>query len=134
SMMLQKTSASHMRMIAFFTSYWNTYSEVLLEGAFTPSQPLANYPLLRCSKDEHTIIGVYDPQLIKISEGNHNIHLLNAQLSDAIVLQCTENFGRYSCLIYDCTGNIFAEEELTLNLGVISIAVPPCGIIQLKKR
>ncbi|MEM7381712.1 MAG: glycoside hydrolase family 36 protein, partial [Bacteroidota bacterium] len=41
SMMLQKTSASHMRMIAFFTSYWNTYSEVLLEGAFTPSQPLA---------------------------------------------------------------------------------------------
>ncbi|NAS10579.1 glycoside hydrolase family 36 protein [Poritiphilus flavus] len=133
SVMLQNTPASHMRMIAFFTGYWNTYSKVLLEGAFTPTAPLANYPVLQCRKDGYTIIGIYEPHLVKISDPDPNIHLLNAQLSDSIVIHCAESYGRYSRLIYDCTGNVWAEDEILLNQGVISMPVPPCGIVQLEQ-
>ncbi|MEO0526760.1 MAG: glycoside hydrolase family 36 protein [Bacteroidota bacterium] len=134
SIMLQNAPASHISMISFYTHYWNAHATLLLEGNFEPSKPLANYPVKRISKDKHTIIGLYDDYIIKLNKADDHIHIVNGQMEEQIVLKNSVDLGNYYGVIYDCQGNTITEKSIFLEKGVVSIAVPPCGMVQLKKQ
>ncbi len=134
SVLLKDIPASHKQMVKFYTSYWNTYAAVLTEGNFVPTKPLANYPLQKVTKDEVTIIGVHDEFIVPITESTNDIHLLNAQIAEELVLKCSEDLGSFEGSIFDCQGNLVAEKTIVLSKGVLLIAVPPCGIVMLKKQ
>jgi len=134
SILLNDIPASHQEMVAFYTAYWNANKNILLEGDFTPYQPLANYPIKKVSANNHQIMGVYDSYIVPIENDFEKIHLLNANLGDEIVVRTTENLGNYNGTVYDCSGTIVSKMVLKLYKGVTPIKVPPCGIIKLKKQ
>ena len=134
SIMLSEASDAHIEMIGFYTRYWNENSEVLVSGDFTPSRPLANYPLQRASNDGRTIIGVHDDHVVTLDIADREIHILNAQLVDRIGVRSTKDLGMYHCTAYDCRGNTVRETEFALSEGVIDIEVPPCGILVARKK
>lgn len=134
SIILHQAPPAHLEMIAFYTRYWNKYAHILLEGNFIPSKPLANYPTQRISKNGHTIIGIYDEYVTRLDEPDESIHILNAQMANGLVLNCTEDLGSYDCLVYDCTGRTIVEKNIVLQKGVLLIPVPPCGMLQLNKH
>ena len=133
SIMLQDAPKSHLQMIAFYTRYWNEHSHILTEGHFTPVKPLANYPLKKVVRDNHSIIGVYDAYVISLKNADKNIHIINAQLCDHVVIDCATELGKYSGSIQDCEGALISKEQLVLAKGLLKIEVPPCGLIRLKK-
>ncbi len=134
SIMLQEAKASHIEMISFYTQYWKTYSHILLGGDFRPSKPLANYPLKKVTKNDHTIFGLYEECVITLNEKSSQIHILNAQLSDSLVVDCSNDFGVYSIIVKDCRGKVISEDTITLNSGIQKLMVPPCGLIQLNQN
>ncbi|WP_411032115.1 glycoside hydrolase family 36 protein [Spongiimicrobium sp. 3-5] len=134
SIMLHEAPPLHVQMIAFYTRYWQEHAHILLEGHFTPSRPLANYPMQRVSKDGYTIIGIYEEYVAKLYEAKENIHLINGQIANELVLNCITSLGDYNCLVYDCTGKKISEKEVNLAKGVHLLEVPPCGLIELTKQ
>ena len=133
SILLSDALPPYVEMIAFFTRYWNENADVLVTGKFIPSKPLANYPLQRVSKNGKSIIGVYDSYIIEMKEENEEIHILNGQLTESVVIRNTQNFGAYEVKTYNCQGTIVNQEKKSFSKGVLEIAIPPCGILTAKK-
>ncbi len=133
SVLLKDTPPDHLEMIRFYTNYWNQNRDVLMNGLFVPSKPLANYPTQRVVYDDHTIIGVYDEFVIPIENITSNIHFLNVKLTNEVVVKCAENFGDFTGIVYDCLGNIFSEITVALSKGITAIEIPPGGMIALKE-
>jgi len=134
SVKLQDCREDELNMIRFYTKYWNEHSHTLTQGDFKPSRPLANYPIQKVVKDNFTIIGVHDDFVVSLDEITENIHLLNAQLASEIVVKSSDDFGSFIGIIFDCQGNKLADQIIELSKGATLIEVPPCGMIQLKKR
>jgi alpha-galactosidase len=133
SIMLQNAPASHVEMVRFYTKYWNDNAEILMNGYFVPSKPLANYPTQRVSKEGHTIIGVYEELVTTLENADSHIHFHNGQIADQIVIRNTKDLGMYTCQVYDCRGNVVANSKVQFNKGLMEIAIPPCGILTAEK-
>ncbi len=133
SIMLSETPKEYVNMIGFYTKYWNENADVLMNGNFLPSKPLANYPTKRVSKDGHAIIGVYDAWVVEFNEEYKSMDILNGQIADHIVIRSTKDWGAYRCKIYDCQGNLIREDNVVFSKGVLEVQVPACGIIRTEK-
>ena len=132
SIMLHDAPNAHINMIRFYTGYWNKNSQLLLEGEFTPTSPMANYPIKRVTSPEHIIAGVYDNHFIELENSYNQIDILNAKPSELLILAAKHNFGTFSCQIFDCEGTMVKEESILIKEGANSLQVPICGMAQLK--
>ncbi|CAM3453322.1 glycoside hydrolase family 36 protein [Zobellia roscoffensis] len=133
SIMLSETPKEYVNMIGFYTKYWNENADVLMNGDFLPSKPLANYPTKRVSKNGQVIIGVYDTWIIELNEAHNLVDILNAQIANQVVIRNTKDLGAYRCKIYDCQGSLIREDNVVFSKGVLEIEVPACGIIKAEK-
>ena len=133
SIFLDDAPKSHIEMVDFYMKYWTNHSALLLNGAYEPSKPLANYPTQRIVTQDTTIIGLYEPHLIQLELGTPNLHIHNGQLEDEIVLKNAADFGTYSCKIYDCRGNVIENTNIGFAKGILALEVPPCGILIAEK-
>jgi len=133
SIMLRDAPSAHVKMVEFYTSYWNENADTLLNGYFLPSKPLANYPTQRVTKNGTTIIGVYEELVTTLENDDDHIHIHNAQMAHQIVIRNTKNLGSYSCKVYDCQGNQITDTNLEFEKGLIEILMPPCGILIASK-
>lgn len=133
SIMLREAPKPYIDMIAFYTRYWNDNSDVFTTGDFKPSNPLANYPTQRVSKNGKTIIGVYNTYVTELENDDDEIHVLNGQIADQIIIRITRDLGDYRYASYDCQGQAIEEKKIAFSKGVLEIAVPPCGILMAKK-
>ncbi|WP_298310390.1 glycoside hydrolase family 36 protein [uncultured Aquimarina sp.] len=134
SILLQKATSDELSMIDFYTHYWRNHSDVFLKGKFTPQKPLANYPLLKSSLGEHTIIGLFDNYIIDFEEKTNRIDIINGQLNTKVILTSSQNYGAYHCVTYDCTGKKVQECDIMILIGAIQIKAPACGLIILEKN
>ena len=48
--------------------YWRENSDVLLKGEFIPSNPTANYPVIRGETENKTIIALYNDVIVKLDQ------------------------------------------------------------------
>jgi len=133
SIMLQDAPHDHLEMINFYTRYWQENQDVLMNGYFLPSKPLANYPTQRVSSEDTTIIGVYEELVTTLNTSDKHIHIHNGQISDQIVIRNKYDLGTYQCKIYDCRGNLISDSNLEFKHGLIEIGIPPCGILIAEK-
>ncbi|SIT06151.1 alpha-galactosidase [Zobellia uliginosa] len=133
SVMLSEVPEAYVKMIGFYTKYWNENADLLMNGYFLPSKPLANYPTQRVSKNGHLIIGVYDAWVVELDGAYTQIDILNAQIATQVVIQILSDLGAYACKVYDCQGNLIREENVVFSKGVTEVEVPECGIIRAEK-
>ncbi|WP_430967865.1 glycoside hydrolase family 36 protein [Spongiimicrobium sp. 2-473A-2-J] len=134
SMLLGDMPSRYIKMIAFYTAYWKENASVLLEGDFKPYGPLSNYPIQSVMKNQHIIFGIYDERLLPFEEAYRTVHVLNAKMSEQIVLDFKSDFGGYNCCIFDCMGTIIEEKDMLFKQGLLSIAVPKGGMVQCLKQ
>ncbi|WP_281542081.1 glycoside hydrolase family 36 protein [Maribacter aestuarii] len=133
SILLNKARPSYIKMINFWTTYWKTYADVLVNGYFMPSRPLANYPLLEVSDSVYHIIGVYEDYVVPIKNDRSKIHIINGKTTQSVVLKILQDMGTYQCEIFDCQGKPRSNEKIEYRKGLLEISIPPCGIMIAKK-
>lgn len=132
SVHLRHTSKSHLKMIRFYTKYWKAHADILMDGNFTPVQPLMNYPVLKSEKDGHAILGVYEDYVADISIDD-KMDFLNAKVSENIAIRNTGDAGNYFIKTWDCEGNVLTKGKVFLPNGLAEIKLPPAGMARLKK-
>ncbi|MFK7933700.1 MAG: glycoside hydrolase family 36 protein [Saprospiraceae bacterium] len=132
SVELRDLPAEHLKMIDFYTKYWRENVEVLMDGDFQPTRPLANYPLINIEKDEHAIIGLYDDLVVDLPVATKRVDILNGKLSDTIIIRNSQENEALKISVYDCQGNI-VNVQARHSATLFEIEVPACGMIRISK-
>ena len=118
-------------MVRFYTKYWNEHAEILLDGQFTAQNPLANYPILRATKNDHAIVGVYDDIAVTLGT-EQTTDVLNAKIGGGVLVRSKESVA-CQMQIWNCQGQLQTEEGIHLAGGVTEIPVPNSGLLRLTK-
>lgn len=132
SILLGSAKEEHLNMVNFYNNYWLKNATIFLDGKFTPSNPLANYPVLKSQKDQHTIVGIFDESILQLSLSKQT-DVLNAKMSEDVVIRNTGASGDFEILIQDCQGNLQTKEQKQLPQGLFELVVPISGIIQITR-
>jgi len=129
SVMLQEMPQTHLDMIAFYTEYWKTHADILLDGKFKVKDPLANYPVISTQQRGHQIIGIFGEVIIPL-EANEKIDLLNGSMNASIVLRL-EQARDFEMTVWNCQGEKEICNLISLPAGLSELAVKPAGMICL---
>lgn len=132
SVMLKDLSKDQLAMISFYTAYWNQNKDLITTGNFIPSRPLSNYTINQVSKDNTSIIGVYDDYVVNIQNSYDRLDIINGKLTNSVVVK-SEIESTYMITVFNCKGEKVKDETLELQKGIFEFEVPDCGLIQLKK-
>ncbi|XMO88033.1 glycoside hydrolase family 36 protein [Algibacter sp. AS12] len=131
SVILKDIPKDHLKMVKFYTEYWNANKKLITQGHFTPYRPLANYPIQKVSNSEKLLVGLHDDHVVQLDESFNSIDILNAKLSESVIIKIDADFGNFNCRIFNCKGDLVNKKDLKLNKGVMEINVPACGLVQL---
>jgi alpha-galactosidase len=135
SIRLNEVPQEHRRMIAFWLGYWNDNREVLLDGAFEPRNPSANYPLIMSHKGGKTIAAIYNDVVVPLEREDCKIlDVINAKSTPFVLLDVRRTMGEVEYKVYDCVGKEQAAGKINLSEGVHKIAVPRSGLISFLRK
>lgn len=134
SIFLAGAPKDHLQMIGFYTSFWNRRSEVFYRGDFQAFRPLSNYPVLQSHLSGISIIGVFEDFLVPLNREFQELDVLNAKMTDKIVLEASQDFGYYQYAILDCTGKYLSSGMTDIEEGCNSWAVPAGGMITFTRE
>jgi alpha-galactosidase len=132
SVHLRNISDDHLQMVQFYTDYWTANQHILLDGTFKAFKPLSNYPILSSSIGDHTIVGVYEDEVVRLPN-DKTIDILNGKMSDSIIIRNANDHQDYNLIIWDCKGEQQKQQIITLKEGIQEIIVPPSGMLRLQK-
>ncbi len=130
SVRLEEIPEAHLSMIRYWFDYWNKHRSILLDGDFTPSNPVANYPILTAVADAHQITTVYEDLIVRPESNLNHLDLINAKASTKIGISMKEA-ANAKITISDCTGKVVLEKETKLVQGILEIKVPASGMISI---
>jgi len=132
SVMLSDLPEKYLDMLKFYTNFWTEHAQVIMEGQFTPYSPLANYPLLKSSDGSHAIYGVYEDIVIQLTLES-KVSIINAKVSDRIVIRSKDSIGSYKMMIHNCLGELMSEHVGENTARLDEIQVPTGGLITITK-
>ena len=131
SVRLAEQSVQNLRMIRFYTNYFNTNRALLMNGYFRAYGPLENYPILSVSEANRIIFGCYADRVIPVQEGVEEMDIINGHMGEEVVLKIPEPLGQSVIRVYDCQGSLSSHEQL-LPAGVHAFRVPPSGMLTIR--
>ncbi len=135
SVKLDSIPEDHFQMVKYWMKYWKENQEILLDGHFVPKNPGGLYPVLRSFSETKEIVAAYADEVISVNQnGLSEIDILNAKGSTSIIVDFEYNFGTSNIQILDCVGSIKNEYSDNLKIGIQKIAVPPSGLVKIKRK
>lgn len=129
SVLLAEVPKDHLEMISFYTQYWIRRSDVFIKGTFRSIRPLSNYPILQCQMAGIFIIGVYEDFVVSLEREFEELDVLNAKMTDKVIIDAVNDFGYYQYAILDCTGKYLSSGVTEIKEGCNSWVVPAGGMI-----
>lgn len=135
SMLLDALPPSHLAMLKFWLAFWRENRDVLLDGKLDPMHPHAHYPVVTAGNQAKMVIAVYEPQVVRPGRQQVPAELLlvNATRQDNIVFELAKPLGKRRVKVYDCQGNLVADETARFDEGLYMLPVPPSGLIRCVK-
>jgi alpha-galactosidase len=134
SMRLDSLSPAHTAMLMHYLAYWRANQEVLLDGQFRPEGINAQYDLVRAVTANKQIVAAYADRAIVLDAAAPAIDLVNATASTRLVVDATQDLGRYEARATDAEGREVSRTPLDLTRGAHVVAVPRAGIVALVRR
>jgi alpha-galactosidase len=133
-MRLDSLSPAHTAMLMHYLAYWRANQEVLLDGQFRPEGINAQYDLVRAVTANKQIVAAYADRAIVLDAAAPAIDLVNATASTRLVVDATQDLGRYEARAIDAEGREVSRTPLDLTRGAHVVAVPRAGIVALVRR
>ena len=131
SIQLPGAPPAYREMIGFYLQFYNTHRAVLLDGDFTATGPLENYPQLRAERGDTCIVGYYAERPATVPAESRAFHLINGTLLERVVLR-SDRVRRGTLQVWDCRGRAVPTASGSLAAGLTEVPVPPGGILELR--
>ncbi|MEM9822469.1 MAG: alpha-galactosidase, partial [Bacteroidota bacterium] len=134
SVRLGEVSEECLQMLHFYTHYWRSHREILLDGEFQAYRPSSNYPLLKSKNGQKIIYGIYDETIVELDNNCAQLDLINGKRSQQIVLQVGQSLGKCQLKVYNCCGQEQSDQWIDLNSGLHVLDVPAAGLCQIQSQ
>ena len=132
SVRLADIPEEHRQMVTFYTDYWRQNQAVLLDGQFSATNPLANYPQVSSENDDKRIVAIYADHVVTLDRrGPSSIDIVNAKSGSRVVVDAEAYLGPHSYRITNALGETEEEGTVELLAGPIAFDVPPSGLLRL---
>jgi len=133
SVLLDEVPPEHVEMLRFWLAFWNDHRGALMDGTFEPRGAIGLYPVVAASTEDERVIAVYDNAVADIGPAAPPaVFVVNATRAARVVLECPEPLGPRTLRTYDCTGTEVDTQSVDPPAGVLSIPVPPSGLVELR--
>ena len=134
SVRLAEVSPEHRTMIGFWLRYWKENRAILLDGELQPVAPTANYPLVLARTPAKLVAAVYQDMVVAPGpQAPPRIDVVNAKPGPAVVVRFEQAYGPATVRIRDCLGRQISEQPQVLGAGVQAWAVPPSGLLEIRR-
>lgn len=131
SVMFEKLSPEHRKMLKWYMDFMDEYRDVLLGGKLKPRNPDANYTQVTAEKDGTVIAVMYADTMFTMAESAGRVILANASgRSDVYVKNCGNDAVR-TYTIRNCMGDVIREGTVHLS-GITEFDVPHNGFLYLE--
>ena len=134
SVLLDRISEEHTRVLKNYLSFWNTHREILLDGEFCAYDPTAHYSLMTAKKDGTLIAVSYMDRSLEIGERFEKIIFFNATAKDRLTLRFEIPTAAHTCRVYNCMGELISEETKEFSKGIYDLPVSDGGRVELFKN
>ena len=127
SMVLDRASADHRRVIRHWLDFSQRHRKTLLKGALRPRHPQNAYTMVEAESPGERITAVYNPDSVAGADPSGKTeYVINATLADSLVVECA---ARARAEIF----NTFGEKtsSAAVGAGISRIAVPAGGYAKL---
>lgn len=131
SVMFDRLSPEHTKMLKFYLDFMNENREVLLNGKFMPLCPEANYSQILAQKDDKIIAALYADTLFVKPDDADTLILCNASGSPSIYVENNGASSEKKCVIKNCMGETITDTTVALNNGITKFLVPHNGFLFL---
>jgi alpha-galactosidase len=133
SVLLDKLSDEHRKILKFWMNYWRENREVLLYGSFTADAPELLYAQERCARGAALIATAYTDPILKVDELLSSFDFINATKDSRLWIDVRKSLGTRSYVVYDCRGNEMEKGQIDLSAGIHGFEVPRSGMLRIYK-
>ena len=135
SVQLEEIPEEHFKMIRHYTDYWLKNRSVLLDGKFIPVSPQMNYPMLTGKSVSKQITTIFSDLVVPINLNQmKEFDIVNAKISNDVVVNVSGEDLTYQYVIYDCKGTKVKNADILLTKGAHLFEVPSSGLIAFKLK
>lgn len=126
SMLIDRLSDEHFKMLRYYLSFWREHRKILLDGRLTATNPESCYGIVRADLDMRAVITLYNETMVE-NVGKYAA-VVNASRSGTVyVKDCAgREYEIVSCTGKKLQSGVFGSE------GISAVNVPMCGILFVK--
>lgn len=130
SVMYDRLSPEHTRMLKCYMDFMDKYRDVLLGGKLRPYAPEANYTKVTAEKDGTLIAAMYADTMLTMPTEAKECVIVNASGEKYVYVKNNGESVHRKCTIRNCMGDVVCEKELDIN-GIVELEVPHNGFCYL---
>lgn len=123
SIELDQYPQSHIDLIRYWISFYNTHRNTLIHGEFKPVLRLSYIPVVYFIGKTETIIAVYDDLPISLKAITQSIWLLNASNQPCVMVQSSHMSGTHKMIVRDKFGYITSEEDIQFPVTQLNVEI-----------
>jgi alpha-galactosidase len=133
SILIDKISDEHRKMLTHYLSFWRAHRELLLDGQLTPYGPGMGFPQVLTERGDQWLAAVYAATVVRVPETlPAEAFLVNGTMDSKVYLEIPQGLNTTRTMrVVDCQGECIEERTVELVPGLMQISIPPAGIATL---
>lgn len=134
SVLIEKLSHEHKKMLKFYLDFWKTNRDCLLKGKFKAENPAANFTLISSEYEDKLIAISYGNSVLDIETNFKELIFINASSSKKLYINNDSDAYDAQLLIMNCMGDIIEKRDITVKEGINTFSVQLSGLVILKQN
>ena len=125
SVLIDKLSDEHYKMVKYYLSFWREHREILIDGKLTANNPESMYSSIASALDSKAVVTLYADRVIDTVYDY--LVAVNATPKDTIFVK---GYNGREYTVVNCMGEEVAKGKVTAD--IFEVAVPMCGMVTIK--
>lgn len=125
SVLIDKLSDEHYKMVKYYLSFWREHREILIDGKLTANNPESMYSSITSALDSKAVVTLYADRVIDTVYDY--LVAVNATPKDTIFVK---GYNGREYTVVNCMGEEVAKGKVTAD--IFEVAVPMCGMVTIK--
>ncbi len=133
SVLIEKLSDEHRKMLKFYLDLWMENRDTLLFGNLVAKNPEANYSIVSSEKDKDIVAVSYTKNVLETEKEFDKILFVNGSWDKELIVNNKCEPYEACVTIKDCMGNVLLEEECEIFDGYNVFDVYKSGVLEIKR-
>ena len=134
SMLIERLSVEHKKMLRFYINLWKQNRDCILNGKLEVQNPEAGYSFAFSSINDCIVAVSYIKNVLEINKAYRSIVFINGSWAKKLYIENESETFEALFIIRNCTGEKVEQGSIKIEQGTNSFQVPKSGVIELTRQ